>query len=38
MMENSNTESKAVTIREKETIIISTFGLSPDPPGVFRAH
>ncbi|KAI6615764.1 hypothetical protein MCOR14_011148 [Pyricularia oryzae] len=38
VMDNSNTGSEAVTIREKETFIISTFGLSPEPPGVFRAH
>ncbi|KAI6562301.1 hypothetical protein MCOR09_007844, partial [Pyricularia oryzae] len=29
VMDNSNTGSEAVIIREKETFIISTFGLSP---------
>ncbi|KAI6593521.1 hypothetical protein MCOR12_007265, partial [Pyricularia oryzae] len=29
VMDNSNTGSEAVTIREKKTFIISTFGLSP---------
>ncbi|KAI6601851.1 hypothetical protein MCOR12_004138 [Pyricularia oryzae] len=32
VMDNSNTESKAVIIREKKTFIISTFGLSPGKP------
>ncbi|QBZ58544.1 hypothetical protein PoMZ_03499 [Pyricularia oryzae] len=38
VMDNSNTGSEAVTIREKETFIISTFGLSPEPIKQFLAH
>ncbi|KAI6528587.1 hypothetical protein MCOR16_005313 [Pyricularia oryzae] len=38
VMDNSNTESEAVIIREKETFIISTFGLSPEPIKQFLAH
>ncbi|KAI6476122.1 hypothetical protein MCOR13_011850 [Pyricularia oryzae] len=38
VMDNSNTESEAVTIREKETFIISTFGLPPEPIKQFLAH
>ncbi|KAI6558357.1 hypothetical protein MCOR03_005355 [Pyricularia oryzae] len=38
VMDNSNTESEAVIIREKKTFIISTFGLSPEPIKQFLAH
>ncbi|KAI6447278.1 hypothetical protein MCOR17_010590 [Pyricularia oryzae] len=38
VMDNSNTGSEAVIIREKETFIISTFGLSPEPIKQFLAH